>query len=196
MAARLSGADWSQRYVDGDTPWDKGYGAPPLKEYLGHQPIKGRILVPGCGRGHDVRLLAEQGAEVVGLDISDTALEMANEIEPVGRETYMIGDFLDPEADFGRSDLVFEHTCFCAIFPEERKAYVRAVHRALVPGGHLLAIFFVLIEDPEGPPFPVDTDDIDTLFGDAFKTVEAWVPTQAYPERENREQMRLMRRKD
>jgi SAM-dependent methyltransferase len=164
-------------------------------EYLGRHPVKGRILVPGCGRGHDVRMLAGQGAEVVGLDISSKALEMAWAIESVGRETYLAGDLLDPNADFGRFDLIFEHTCFCAIDPSDRKEYVRVVHRALEPGGHLLAIFFMFIEDPEGPPFPVDTDEIDNLFGDAFETLETWVPSEAYPERENREQMRLMRRK-
>jgi SAM-dependent methyltransferase len=195
MASRLSDSDWSRNYEDGNTPWDKGYGAPPLKEYLDRQPFTGRVLVPGCGRGHDVRLLAGQGAEVVGQDISTLAIEMARAIEPVGNETYVTGDFLDSNADLGRFDLVFEHTCLCAIFPEERAAYVRAVHNALEPGGHLLSIFFVDIEDPEGPPFAISPDEIRALFGDSFETLESWVPSQAYPEREGREEMWLLRKR-
>ena len=192
VPSRLSDSDWSRNYEDGNTPWDKGYGAPPLKEYLGRNPVTGRVLVPGCGRGHDVRLLAGQGAEVVGQDISSVAVEMARAIEPVGNEIYLTGDFLDPEAAFGGFDLVFEHTCLCAIFPEERAAYVRAVHNALKPGGQFLAIFFVDIEDPEGPPFAISPDEIEALFWGQFEVMDKWIPAESYPEREGREEMWLM----
>lgn len=192
VASRLSDSDWSRDYQDGNTPWDKGYGAPPLKEFLDRKPFTGRVLVPGCGRGHDARLLAGQGAEVVGQDISTLAIEMARAIELVGNETYATGDFLDPNADLGRFDLVFEHTCLCAIFPEERAAYVRAVHRALKPGGQFLAIFFTNIDSPEGPPFQVTVDEINVLFGDLFELVDKWIPTESYPEREGREEVWLM----
>lgn len=33
------------------------------------------------------------------------------------------------------------------------------------------------------------------MFHPFFEPLESWVPTQAYPERGNREQMRLMRKK-
>ena len=62
--------DWNAAYEGGDTPWDKGYASPPLIEFLKLQSISGRVLVPGCGAGHDVRALAAEGAEVVGLDIA------------------------------------------------------------------------------------------------------------------------------
>ena len=195
VASRMSGSDWSKSYDEGTTPWDKGYGAPPLKEYLERRKVEGKVLVPGCGRGHDCRMLAGQGAQVVGLDISITAVELARAIGPIGNETYVAGDFLDPHADFGRYDTVFEHTCLCAIFPEERTAYVRAACDALKPGGHLLSIFYVKLENSEGPPFPISTVEIDKLFHPYFETLESWVPTQTYPEREGREQMRLMRKK-
>lgn len=195
VASRMSGSDWSKQYEEGATPWDKGYGAPPLKEYLGRRKMEGKVLVPGCGRGHDCRLLAEQGAQVVGLDISTAAVELAQAIEPSGTETYVAGDFLDPDADFGTYDLVFEHTCFCAIFPEERAAYVRAAGDALKPGGHLLSIFYVKTESPEGPPFPISTEEINKLFHPFFETLESWVPERTYPERAGREQMRLMQKR-
>jgi SAM-dependent methyltransferase len=195
VPSRLSGSDWSRNYEDGNTPWDKGYGAPPLKEYLDRLPFTGRVLVPGCGRGHDVRLLAEQGAEAVGQDISTVATEMARAIKPVGNETYVTGDFLDPNTDLGSFDLVFEHTCLCAILPEERAAYVRAACGALKPGGNLLSIFYVKLEKSEGPPFPISTEEINKLFHPFFETLESWAPTQTYPVREGREQMRLMRKK-
>ena len=36
-------------------------------------------LVPGCGRGHDVHLLASHGYRVVGLDLAPSATEAAKE---------------------------------------------------------------------------------------------------------------------
>jgi SAM-dependent methyltransferase len=73
--------DWDHRYRLGDTPWEKGYAAPPLSEWLEkHGPLNGRVLVPGCGSGHDVRGLAEAGSSnctVVGLDIASAAIEQA-----------------------------------------------------------------------------------------------------------------------
>lgn len=194
MEPRLSDADWSERYRDGQTPWDKGYGAPPLREALERVAVEGRVLVPGCGLGHDVRLLAAQGVEVVGLDIATVAVEMARRIDRVGNETYEAGNFLNENILAGSFDLVFEHTCFCAIFPEEREAYGRAVHRVLKPGGQFLAIFFTNIDSPEGPPFPVTADEINALFGELFEVVDRWIPAETYPEREGREEMWLLRK--
>ena len=195
MHSRISGAEWDGRYEAGTTPWDKGYGAPPLAEFLDRSRVDGRVLVPGCGRGHDVRLLASHGAEPVGLDISALAIAQARTFPTVGNEEFREGDFLNGGCGKEAFDWVFEHTCFCAIHPEERGAYVEAVHRALKPAGHFLAIFFVTIEDPEGPPFPISEAEIDRLFQNRFETIESWVPGRSYPEREGREAMRLMRKK-
>ena len=54
--------DWEKNYQEGNMPWDKGEGAPPLLEWLARNEgrIKGEILAPGCGLGHDVRVLAER----------------------------------------------------------------------------------------------------------------------------------------
>lgn len=195
MHSRISGEEWDRRYEEGTTPWDKGYGAPPLAEFLDRRRVEGRVLVPGCGTGHDVRLLASRGALPVGLDISSAAITLARSFPPVGKEEFLLGDFLSGGCGEAAFDWVFEHTCFCAISPEEREAYAEAVWRALKPGGHFLAIFFVTIEDPEGPPFPVSHEEIERIFGPRFDTIESWIPSRSYPAREGREAMRLMRRK-
>lgn len=186
---------WDSRYRQEDIPWDKGDGAPPLAEFLAESSFGGRVLVPGCGYGHDVRLLARHGASSVGLDLSPSALTKARGFEPVGNEEYVSGDFfrLD-EALRGTFEGVFEHTCFCAIHPSMRGDYVKAVAGALKEGGKLLAIFFVKIEDPDGPPYPVSSEEIDGLFDPLFETEKQWTPSKSFPGREGREQMRLMRK--
>jgi SAM-dependent methyltransferase len=178
--------DWNSAYEKDDTPWDKGYAAPPLAEFLENESIRGRVLVPGCGTGHDVRLLAAQGATVTGLDIAPGALEKAARFAAFEAATYVLGDFLNLEDRYhGAFDWVVEHTCLCAIEPAERESYARAVKAALMPGGHFLAIFFREVPDyrGDGPPHPISAAEIDSLFGADFDLVRQAVPTASYPSR-------------
>ncbi len=197
MTARESRTEfWDARYREDDTPWEKGYGAPPLAEYLERSSFKGRVLVPGCGFGHDVRLLAQYGAQPLGLDISPTALARARSFKPVAEEDYLRGDLFTLDVSLKESfEGIFEHTCLCAVDPSRRPEYAQAVADALKSEGELLAIFFVKIEDPEGPPYPISSDEIDRLFHPFFDTVEHWVPGKSFPGREGREQMRRMRKR-
>jgi SAM-dependent methyltransferase len=182
---------WEQRYLDGDTPWDKGAPAPPLEQFLQFHPVEGQVLVPGCGIGHDVRLLARHGADATGLDISPTAIHRAWMHPRESDETYVCGDFFClPTILEGTFDWVVEHTCFCAIDPEDRPAYVEAVLEALKPEGHFLGIFFMNPDAEAGPPFGVEIEELDQLFERRFELLEERVPDAAYPGRENRERIR------
>jgi SAM-dependent methyltransferase len=189
--------DWETRYQTGDTPWEKGEAAPPLVEWLARNEIDGRILVPGCGSGHDVRALARAGADPVGIDIAPSAIQRAAALPRAGEEVYEVADlFALPEHLTGIFDWVFEHTCFCAIDPLRRADYVAGVMTALKPGGHLLAIFYINPgHDGDGPPFGVSEEEIELLFEGMFERVTSYVPTIAYPGREGRELLCLLRRR-
>jgi len=189
--------DWEQRYQSDDTPWEKGAAAPPLLEWLARHEIRGRVLVPGCGSGHDVRALASAGADPVGIDIAPSAIQRADAHARVGAERYEAADlFALPGHLIGAFDWVFEHTCFCAIDPSRRSDYVAGAVAALKPRGRLLAIFYV---DPDnegdGPPFGVSHEEIERLFGGYFEEITAYVPGIAYAGREGRELVCVMRRK-
>jgi SAM-dependent methyltransferase len=198
--------DWEQRYRAGDTPWEKGAPAPPLLEWLGSRgAMCGDILVPGCGAGHDVRAIAAASptARVVGLDIAPSALDQARRHALGVRETYQLANILNlPDELTNRFQWVFEHTCFCAIEPGQRLDYVRGVLRALEPQGVLLAIFFLNPwypgKAPEGggPPFAVSREELETVFGTQFDLVEELKPRTAYPGREGREIIQLLRKRD
>jgi SAM-dependent methyltransferase len=188
--------DWEARYRAGDTPWDRG-AAPPLEEFLRDHHVSGEVLVPGCGTGHDVRLLASRGAQVIGLDFSETALAMARSHAPVAGERYEQGDlFALPEAWAGRFDWVVEHTCFCAIPPARRADYVTAVSRVLKPGGSLLAVFFLDPGVEKGPPHGATKEEIATLFNPFFVLEREWKPSAAFPEREGGESCQLRRKEE
>ncbi len=194
--------DWENRYRTGDTPWDKGYGAPPLEEMiakLGPEVFGGEVLVPGCGLGHDVRVIASLGFPVLGLDLSETAVQRASEIPQVTDERYELGDFLDPAwCATRRFSAIWEHTCFCAIEPGLRDAYAASAAAVLEPGGTLAGVFYLAPHDPgedhEGPPFETSAAELDQRFGTAFERVAGWVPENAYPGREGREWIAVYRK--
>src|SRR5438067_12460935 len=113
--------DWENRYRTGDMPWEKGAPHPALIAFLKSNPVRGRVLVPGCGTGHDVRALAATADEVVGLDLAPSGVRAAKAHPTVGGERYVLGDlFALPRKMQGAFDWVFEHTCFCAIDPVRR----------------------------------------------------------------------------
>jgi SAM-dependent methyltransferase len=193
-----SGGEWEERYRQGDTPWEKGSAHPALLDWLETNLIAGRVLVPGCGLGHDVRVLAKAGADVVGLDVARLAIAAARTFPRQGNETYLQGDLFDPGAVRDEFDWVFEHTCFCAIPPDRREDYVRRVGELLKLGGHLLAIFFLNPEHDEsdagGPPFGCGLDELDALFSPRFQLVAQFENLATFPSREGREALRLLRR--
>jgi SAM-dependent methyltransferase len=186
--------DWEQRYQVNDTPWEKGYAAPPLEDYLMSNSIKGKVLVSGCGLGHDARLLASQGAEVVGLDIAPTAIKRAKEFS--GKVEYILGDlFCLPQEFLGKFDWVLEHTCFCAIDPDQRETYVQSAYEVLKANGKLFGIFYLNPDVEEGPPFGVATTELDILFDPYFALEKEWVPNRSYGGRERRELIRIYQKR-
>lgn len=189
--------DWNAAYEEDDMPWDKGVAAPPLRTFLASHPVCGRVLVPGCGLGHDVRLLAEQGASVVGLDIAQGAVRKAQAVSAVAGECFEAADFLNlPERYHRQFDVVVEHTCLCALDRVQRVAYARSVRQALKPGGTYLAIFYRVVADydGDGPPHPISAEEIEALFGADFEMVERTVPQESYPSRPvGSEELCLMR---
>lgn len=188
-------AAWDSRYRSGDIPWEKGRAHPALPEWLKDHPITGRVLVPGCGSGHDVRVIAEGGAEVTGLDIAPGAVRLAEGHPRAGNEGYVCGDLFQPPEEWrGMFDWVFEHTCFCAIAPEMREGYVTSVAGLLKPGGRLLAIFFINPDHDEGgPPFGCTDDSLEELFSPYFLFEEERRDLRTYEGREGREVLWVLR---
>ncbi len=197
-------SDWEGQYQSGDTPWDRGEAAPPLREALQRLPRSvwgtGEVLVPGCGTGHDVRALAAAGLVAVGLDVAPTAVARAETFPKVGAERYLCGDLFDTawHAEVSCS-AVWEHTCFCAIAPSDRVRYVAAMATVLAPGCFLAGVFFLRPEARDdglpGPPFGISEGELVDVFAAAFTVEDSWVPATGYPGRLGREWVAVFRRK-
>ncbi len=166
-------SSWSIRYAMSQTPWDLGEPHAELVTRLGADPglgsgEPGRVLVPGCGSGHDAEALADAGWTVTALDFAGSARKLV-ETKLGDRGEFLLGDLFEYQAA-DPFDLVFDHTCFCAIDPVRRADYGRAVAGWLKPGGRFVSIVFPKGKPVEhgGPPHAMTTGDLDSALGAAF----------------------------
>jgi SAM-dependent methyltransferase len=146
---------WTNLYRTDDTPWDLDREHPALPEVLPQLKIsRARVLVLGAGAGHDAAYFAKQGHMVTAVDYSEEAVARAKDLYgSLENFTYLKHDiFKLPENWAGRFDVIFEHTCYCAIPPERRNELVKIWRKLLSPQGHLLGAFFAY-EKRIGPPF-------------------------------------------
>jgi SAM-dependent methyltransferase len=96
-------------------------------------PVRGqRVLDLGCGEGHNTRLVAEQGADVVALDISEVFIRAAAD-SATHRTAHIVGD---------GTELPFRPACFDGVTAfmslmdvAEPERTLDEVARVLRPGG-------------------------------------------------------------
>lgn len=151
--------------------WELGRASPPLADWFQGEDLTGlRALVPGCGRGHEARLLAGLGARVDAIDLAPTAIAQAIEATAPGLAIdFQVRDlFALPRVP--TYDLVVEHTCFCAIDPARREEYVEVCADVLRPGGELVGVFYAHGR-PGGPPFTTSADEVRARFGRRFEVL-------------------------
>lgn len=132
-ALRAAGADgW-------DSPEELAERAPELTWILEVlAPCAGkRVLELGCGAGNVAVWLAGHGLEVVGVDISPTAIAWARERATAGT-SFVVGDVvaeLPVDAGF---DAVLDGNCLHCIIGADRARLLANARRVLRPGGVLV----------------------------------------------------------
>ena len=201
--------DWHRAYADGHTPWDLLQPTPPLEHLLRSGrlaelgvPTDGRIAVPGCGRGHDVRALARAGYRVTGFDVVPAVVDEARQLLTINgvdpeRAEILTRDVLGLDPDFdGAFDLVYDYTCFCALAPHLRAAYGGAVARLLRPGAIWLGLVFPMAPGGyvERPPFRIEAGAVAAALGGAFAPVASFPAVASVPERSGLESWAVFRR--
>lgn len=162
---------WQRRYTEGTTGWDRGQASPGLEWFIerARQQQWRKILIPGCGRGHEVIALAKAGFSVTAVDYADAAIQYLRQVTAktqLGIELVQ-ADVLAFDATIG-FDAVYEQTCLCALHPSQWWLYERKLARWLRPGGTLFAMFMQTTQ-PQGPPFACPLGKMRELFG-----VETW----------------------
>jgi thiopurine S-methyltransferase len=178
---------WHERWQQDQIGFHQGEINPYLKQYLpGLELAAGsRIFVPLCGKSRDLLWLAEQGLEVIGVELSPIAVEaffrengLDHERSQQGslerwqgdRVTIFCGDYFQ----FGAGHLsgvaaVYDRASLIALPPAMRRDYVahlRVLLPAATPG--LLITMDYPADTMSGPPFAVSDGEVRSLYADGF----------------------------
>ncbi|EJT76933.1 hypothetical protein GGTG_06847 [Gaeumannomyces tritici R3-111a-1] len=167
------GSRWDGLWREEFTPWDRAGPSMALQDLLADRPdlvppppppsaaARPKALVPGCGRGYDVLLLAAFGYDAYGVDYSAEATKEAalyqEKIRAENDERYrprdgraqghvkwLTGDFFADdwirEAGADKFDLIFDYTFFCALPVSARPAWAGRLTQLLAPGGRVVCL--------------------------------------------------------
>ena len=184
---------WEQRYQEKTDRWDIKQAAPPFATLLQSTtaPLPGRIAVLGCGRGYDALLFAAHQFEVIGFDFAESAIKEAIALAEASQSSakFLQRNIFDLPAEYENYfDYVLEHTCFCAVDPSQRPAYVQLAKSILKPQGQLIGLFFTH-NRPGGPPFGMTPDEICHYFQTDFEILSLIPATNSIRDRQGEEHL-------
>jgi SAM-dependent methyltransferase len=121
----------------------------PALRSLVPMPLAGqRVLDAGCGAGAQCAWLLDEGADVIGTDVSAAMVEEARR-RCAGRGRFFVADLAEPlELEGGSLDGI---TCSLVLhYLEDWAVPLRSFARALRPGGWVV----LSLDHPFGPPLP------------------------------------------
>jgi thiopurine S-methyltransferase len=165
---------WQQRWDSGQIGFNQAQANSFLKEFWPTLNLQAgaRVLVPLCGKSLDMTWLAAQGYAVVGVELSQKAVESyfaEHSLEPQvsQRGTFMVysvadveiwcGDFFALGAeDIGYCDALYDRAALIALPEAMRERY--AAHLGSLMPASSVGLLITLDYDQEkmdGPPFSV-----------------------------------------
>jgi SAM-dependent methyltransferase len=120
--------------------WADLVANPCLVEWLAkNAPNGNRAIVVGCGLGDDVAFLATHGFDVIGFDISATAVAMCKKRYPEIGACFQVADLFNCPADWRQAfDLVFECNTIQALIGSWRTRALNAIAELVTPAGVVL----------------------------------------------------------
>ena len=172
--------EWLNRWKSGQTGWHEAGGNAALRKFWPRLAAGNRVLVPLCGKTHDLLWLAQQGLEVTGVELSDMAARaffvetgMSFEIESYGTllcfrgveqaVSIVCGDYFQfSDKPF---DALYDRAALVALPPELRPGYVAHTKTLLKPDA--VQVLITLEYDQSranGPPYSVLPDEVNTYW--------------------------------
>lgn len=194
MAQDSSKSDfWESRYRDHTTPWDAGKVPDALRDYTKRIKSGSRILIPGCGSAYEAGYLAENGFDVLAIDFSPAAVELAKKNLFRFGDIVRLADFF--EFDYGKPyEVIYERAFLCALPPRMWPQYAPRVAQLLRPGGELAGFFFFR-ETEKGPPFGTTPEALHALLDPHFDLVEDRMATDSIPVFQGAEHWQIWRKR-
>lgn len=184
----MEAQSWRKRWVDNQIGWHQEKFNPRLLKYW--QGVagdaKGAVLVPLCGKTLDMIWLAEQGHQVIGVELSEIAIESffkENEMDAQWHEEHGIRfmrcgsvtiyccDFFETHTKWlGEIDFIYDRAAHIALPPPVRRRYGQHIGELI--GAQTRGLLLTIEYDQEkhdGPPFSVPAREIGGNFGSHFE---------------------------
>lgn len=141
------------------------------------------VFVPLCGKSKDMHWLAQQGYNVLGIEVSSIAVDAffaENDLNPkyttespfdfwsTGPIKLICGDFfrLKP-SDLKDIKAVFDRAALIAFPTKMRRAYAQHMIQICLKQALLVTLEYDQ-ETMQGPPFAVPESEVHSLYGDDF----------------------------
>ncbi len=174
---------WLERWREGQTHFHQARVTPLLQKYWPtlELPVGSQILVPLCGKSLDMVWLAEQGHRVLGVELSQLAVEQffaENGMQPTVRQSaqgshYAAGNIeiicgdifkLEP-ATLSACLGAYDRAALIALPPQMRAQYSQYVYGQLADQyrGLLITLDYPQ-EQMDGPPFSVHEEEVQSIF--------------------------------
>ncbi len=152
-------------------------------------PAGSTVFVPLCGKAYDMVWIAQQGYKVIGIELSQIAIdaffeENSIEYERSDGDRFAIyqsenicllqGDFFDlRKDDLDACELVYDRAALIALESHHRPQYYNHMLSILSPGCNMLLITLEYDQaEMRGPPFSVPTDEVLQQYGNEFTIQE------------------------
>jgi SAM-dependent methyltransferase len=149
---------FEKHYQAGDTPWDIGKPDLNLIQRVTSTPIEPcKTLEIGCGTGDNAIWLAQQGFDVLGVDVSPIAIERAtSKATNAGvKSTFQVLDILQNHVVGAPFRFAFDRGFFHIIESiEPRQRFAESLSRYLDEGGLWLSLLGNADEVRRGPGPP------------------------------------------
>jgi len=158
---------WETRYRDGDAPWDTGQPSSELIRVVAEEQLRPcRVLEVGCGTGTNAVWLAQQGFEVLGVDVAQPAIERARlRTEAAGATArFLQADLLDAPDLRGPYQFFFDRGCYHAVRRIDVAKYLQTLDRNTAPDAAGLVLAGNAREPHDvGPPVVTEEEIRDEL---------------------------------
>ena len=171
MTATGPAHDWDDSYAGPAPPWDIGRPQPAVLRLADAGALTGALLDAGCGTGEHTILAARRGAQALGIDISQRAIEIARrKADERGVETiFQVLDALRLDALGESFETILDSGLFHVFDDAARTRYVTALHVVLRPGGHLHLMCFSDRQPGDWGPRRVTEGDLRAAFGSGWQ---------------------------
>src|SRR5258708_22454968 len=166
MAQRPS---WNSVY-EGAAAWGIGRAQPEFVRLADAGKFRGRMLDAGCGPGEHVMLAASHGAEAMGVDVAELAIERAQaKAQQRGISAmFEVGDVLHLDRLGRQFDVITDSGVFHVFDDEERPVYVNSLRSVLRPGGMYYLMCFSDLQPGDWGPRRVSQAELRDSFADAW----------------------------